>query len=113
MEVRLRVGEFLDSLSVNFVSDTHRNLIPCAQDVQLGKEEVSQSVHARCVTCDDCVVPTTATIAACGRATFATNFTKLVTIMVKQFSWERTRTHTRGVSLDDSDGARNASGANT
>ena len=101
VELRLRQRHLVVTHPVDVVSHANRNLADAGEHVQLGHEQIRETVHARGVTGQHRVIPAATTLAARVDADLATGGLQELAPLVEQLRRERARTHSRGVRLDD------------
>src|SRR6185437_1903416 len=101
VEVALRVRQLLDALAVDLVRDTDRDLLPAGEHVELGEEEVRQTVDAGGVAGDDRVEPAAAAVPAGGDAALAADAAQCLAVLVEELGRERTGADARRVGLED------------
>ena len=109
MEVGLRHRDLVVTHTVDLVCHTYRDLLETREHIELGEEEVSETVNARCEARNRRVEPTTATRTPCGRTTLTTDRAKPFAICVEQLRRERPRTHASCVGLENADDTGDAS----
>lgn len=84
-----------------FVADADVDGFQAVEYVQLGQANARNAVHIDSATQDNGVEPTATTSTASGGAEFVTLLGQVRANVVEQFSRERTRAYTGGVSLGD------------
>ena len=101
--VELRLGEwhFVVTHAINVVSDTNRNLTDTGQDVQLGDEQIRETVDARGVASQHRIVPTTAALTAGVDSDLTAGGLEVLAPLVEQLRRERASTDAGGVGLHD------------
>ena len=88
VEVSLRSRHLIHANAIDLVRDTDRDGLPASQHIELGQEEVSQTVDASRVTSDHSIEPAAATWATGGHTNFATDATQVLAILVENMRRE-------------------------
>src|SRR5690606_21101426 len=111
MELGLGHRHLVVTHAVDLVGDADRDLLPAREHVELGEEEVGESVDARGVTGDDRVVPPAATRTPGGDADLAAYALQRLAVGVEELGGEGTGADAGRVGLDHADHAVDPSGA--
>ena len=99
--------------TVNVVSHADRDLIQAGQNVQLGDEQVGETVDAHSLTRQHGVVPAATTRAASVHAELAAGGAQELAHLIEQLGREGASTHAGGVRLLNTDHAGDAGRAHT
>ena len=113
MELSLSHRHLVVAHTVNVVSHADRDLIQAGQHVQLGDEQVGETVDAHCLTRQHGVVPAATTRAAGVHAELTAGGAQELAHLIEQLGREGASTHAGGVRLLNTNHARNAGRAHT
>src|SRR5699024_2537132 len=108
VELRLGQRHFVEALTIDVVGHADGDFANAGEHVELGEEVVGKAAAARCVACNDRVIPATTTGAAGVVADLATGGAQVFAPSVKEPAWAWASTNAGGVRLDDAQGVRAA-----
>ena len=99
--------------AVHIVGHADRNLLQAGQHIQLGDEQVGETVDAHGLACQHGIVPAAAAGAASVHTELAAGGAQVVAHLIEQLGREGAGTHAGGVRLLDTDYAGDAGRAHT
>ena len=84
VEVGLRHGDLVDALTFDLIGNADRDALDPGEDIELGEEDVGQSVDARGIARDRSIEPAAATLASCRDADLTTDAAQSLTPLIVQ-----------------------------
>ena len=102
-EVLGAAGEMLDALAIEFVGNTHLDLVELIEHVELGDRQAIEAVHLHRITANHTVKPAATAAPARGGAVFTAPVAEVVVEAALQLGGEGALAHPGGVGLGHAD----------